>query len=150
MDTDNDQSFDYNEVMLCHTSPVDSADRCNEIQNPNEDTDGDGLHNVDERNVYGSSPEKADTDNDFLDGGTELKAWKKDGGQTRLWTDIDLDGAHTGTGCTLHTDSNLCDDDADNDGLLDGEENHNDVTGDATTCAKQSAEAEKKPLVSPR
>jgi len=69
------------------------------------DADGDGLPVHLETNVYGTDPNKADTDGDGLDDGKELAYWKAD------WSaDPDKDGL-----------INLLDEDSDNDGVNDGE-----------------------------
>ena len=39
------------------------------------DTDGDGISDSDETNLYGTNPELADTDGDGLDDGAELAYW---------------------------------------------------------------------------
>lgn len=71
-----------------------------------QDSDGDGISDVDERELYGTDPLKADSDNDGVADGTELSYWGSN------WNgDIDGDGL-----------INLLDTDADGDGIPDGEE----------------------------
>jgi hypothetical protein len=71
-----------------------------------EDTDGDGISNVDEENVYGTDLYISDTDADGINDGDELAYWGENWNQ-----DYDVDGL-----------INLLDPDSDNDGVLDGEE----------------------------
>jgi malectin (di-glucose binding ER protein)/thrombospondin type 3 repeat protein/fibronectin type III domain protein len=68
------------------------------------DSDGDGLSDADERNIYGTDPLKADTDGDGYRDGAEVAFWG------RFWhEDDDGDGV-----------INLLDRDSDGDGLRDG------------------------------
>ena len=68
------------------------------------DTDGDGLTDVDEIQIYYSDPERADTDDDQLDDGEEVLYWGTE------WSgDIDSDGV-----------VNLLDNDSDGDLFIDG------------------------------
>jgi len=67
------------------------------------DTDGDGIADVDERDVYETDPYKRDTDGDGMGDGDELSFWGAD------W-DIDYDGDGL---------NNLVDMDSDNDGVHD-------------------------------
>ncbi len=70
------------------------------------DTDGDGLTNEDEINIYGTDPNNPDTDGDGINDGDEVEFWGYD------WDmDFDNDGI-----------INLLDPDSDNDGFLDGTE----------------------------
>ena len=70
------------------------------------DTDGDGLTNDDEINIYGTDPRNPDTDGDGINDGDEVEFWGYD------WDmDFDNDGI-----------INLLDPDSDNDGFLDGTE----------------------------
>jgi hypothetical protein len=68
------------------------------------DTDGDGLSDEDERNLYRTDPNKADTDGDGIPDGTEVAFWGAN------W---DADADHDGL-------INLLDRDSDNDGFPDG------------------------------
>ncbi|MBU2489228.1 MAG: proprotein convertase P-domain-containing protein, partial [Proteobacteria bacterium] len=71
------------------------------------DSDGDGLTDAEENDVYGTSPYNADTDNDGMNDGPEAAMWGVD------WNgDADDDGT-----------VNLLDEDSDDDGFLDGMEN---------------------------
>ncbi len=69
-----------------------------------QDTDGDGISDADETNIYGTNPNLADTDNDGINDGAELSLWG-----TNWNGDPDGDGL-----------VNLVDPDSDNDGFLDG------------------------------
>jgi fibronectin type 3 domain-containing protein len=90
-DTSGNESGYSNEVR--YTTPTTATD-----------TDGDGLSDADERNIYGTDPLKADTDGDGLRDGDEAAFWG------RSWhEDDDGDGA-----------INLLDRDSDSDGLRDG------------------------------
>jgi hypothetical protein len=73
---------------------------------PAVDTDGDGISDTDENTIYGTNPNLADTDADGIADGAELSYWG-----TNWNTDYDSDGLN-----------NLVDADADNDGLLDGQD----------------------------
>jgi hypothetical protein len=72
--------------------------------NSDEDSDGDGLSNIDERYIYETDPNIADTDKDGLDDGNELDYWGNS------WSlDYDSDGKW-----------NILDEDSDGDGFADG------------------------------
>jgi hypothetical protein len=71
-----------------------------------EDTDGDGITDDDETDLYGTDPNNADTDNDGIDDGDELAYW-----QDNWDADFDNDGI-----------INLLDPDSDGDDVTDGEE----------------------------
>ena len=83
----------------------DDWERENEVDKPDEDTDLDGLNNLEEYNKN-TDPSSADTDNDGITDGEELAFWGDN------W-DEDYDGDGI---------INLLDADADNDGVLDGNE----------------------------
>ncbi len=89
-DTSGNESGDSNEV--CYT--------------PKADTDGDGIPDDDEVNIYNTDPNKADTDGDCINDGDELAFWGAD------W-----DGDYDGDGLI-----NILDADSDNDGFSDGVE----------------------------
>ncbi|UCF92201.1 MAG: hypothetical protein JSW39_28710 [Desulfobacterales bacterium] len=92
-DTDGIQSVFSEEIA--YTLPVANAD-----------TDGDGIMDSDETDVYGTDPVQADTDDDGIDDGDEVAYWDAD------WNaDDDGDGQ-----------INLLDPDSDNDGFSDGAE----------------------------
>jgi hypothetical protein len=74
--------------------------------NVDQDSDGDGLSDRDETEIYGTDPNSADTDKDGLDDGAELAYW-----QTSWNQDLDNDGLNP-----------LRDPDSDNDGVTDGAE----------------------------
>ena len=98
------------------------------------DTDGDGISDDDETNIYGTDPNNADSDNDGLNDGDELAAGTNplnsdsdgdglsDGSDPdpNTFNDADGDGLGDGMELLLGTDPN--DADSDNDGLLDGTE----------------------------
>jgi hypothetical protein len=108
------------------------------VNNP--DTDGDGLNDGAEVNIYGTSPLLADTDGDGLSDGVEVNTY----GTNPILPDTDNDGLGDGLEVNVYktnplnadTDNdNLSDDfevfisgtgpllpDTDNDGLLDGPE----------------------------
>lgn len=69
-----------------------------------DDTDGDGIMDQEELNVYGTNPNQADTDGDGMNDGDELAFWQHQWNQ-----DDDGDGL-----------INLLDQDADGDGVADG------------------------------
>ena len=70
------------------------------------DTDGDGLTDDDEINIYGTNPNDPDTDGDGINDGDEVEFWGYD------WDmDFDNDGI-----------INILDPDSDNDGFSDGTE----------------------------
>jgi hypothetical protein len=78
----------------------------NDLPSPPMDTDGDGISDNDETDIYKTDPKKADTDGDGIDDGEELDYW---GGRWR--DDPDEDGL-----------ANLVDPDSDDDGFTDGSE----------------------------
>jgi len=83
---------DYSEELAHMIAPVDS--------------DGDGISDNGEVNIYGTDPEDEDTDEDGMNDGDELQFWGED------WaTDGDSDGV-----------INLLDSDSDDDGTTDGVE----------------------------
>lgn len=83
----------------------------------NRDTDGDGLTDSDELNVYKTDPAIADTDGDVLSDGDEV--WKYRTDPTRA--DTDKDGLPDGDEVTKYNTDPLKHD-TDKDGLSDGEE----------------------------
>ncbi|QYZ66150.1 MAG: hypothetical protein HPY30_09200 [Gammaproteobacteria bacterium (ex Lamellibrachia satsuma)] len=98
------------------------------------DTDGDGISDDDETNIYGTDPNNADSDNDGLNDGDELGAGTdplnpdtdgdglSDGSDPdpNTFNDADGDGLGDGMELLLGTDPNNAD--SDGDGLLDGTE----------------------------
>ena len=81
----------------------------------NPDTDGDGLSDGDEVNLYGTCAQAADTDLDGLTDSEELAQ-----GTDPLLADMDGDGLTDPEELALGTDPRVAD--TDGDGLLDGEE----------------------------
>ncbi len=72
----------------------------------NQDSDGDGISDIDEITIYGTHPYKVDSDDDGINDQEELNYWGAN------WNaDLDGDGL-----------INLLDSDADNDGISDGTE----------------------------
>ena len=100
-----DQTY-YFAVTAYNTSGLES-DYSNEISYiPKSDSDGDGLTEEDEINIYGTDPNNPDTDSDDINDRDGAAFWGSD------WDmDYDNDGI-----------VNLLDPDSDNDGFLDGSE----------------------------
>jgi hypothetical protein len=88
-----------------------------EIGDACDDSDGDGLLDGDELNVYGTDPLNPDSDGDGLTDGAEVFQHMTD----PLDSDTDDDGLTDGEEVNLHMTDPL-DSDTDDDGLLDGEE----------------------------
>jgi hypothetical protein len=89
------------EISYTHTTVLDAV-----TDTEVNDTDGDGISDDDEISFYGTDPNSPDSDNDGLTDGDELDLWSQD------W-DADYDADNI---------INLLDDDADGDGILDGED----------------------------
>ena len=99
------------------------------------DSDGDGLTDSDERNIYNTDPNNPDTDADGLTDGDEVRAYKTDPRNP----DTDGDGLADGAEVLKHK-TNPLNPDTDGDGVKDGAEI------DAETDPLRHAEgAEKKP-----
>ncbi|GEM_PF-3282723 len=81
-----------------------SADSNEAEYQPPVDTDGDGITDADETNIYGTDPNLADTDGDGINDGAELAYWGGNWNQ-----DFDSDGI-----------INLLDYDSDGNGISDG------------------------------
>ncbi len=81
------------------------------------DTDGDGLLDSDEINIYGTDPFNPDTDGDGLDDGTEVALAANGECHDPLNPDSDFDGLLDGEEVLLGTDP--CSADTDGDGLDD-------------------------------
>jgi hypothetical protein len=81
------------------------------------DSDGDGIIDEDEINLYGIDPFNSDTDQDGLSDGKEIKVYDSNA------TNPDTDGDGLGDGDeVLRYGTNLLDADTDDDGLQDGSE----------------------------
>ena len=81
------------------------------------DSDGDGLTDFDELNIYGTDPNNPDTDGDGLKDGEEVKRYKTD----PLNPDTDGDGLKDGEEVKRYKTAPL-NPDTDGDGLTDGDE----------------------------
>ena len=81
------------------------------------DTDGDGLTDFDEKNIYHTDPAKKDTDDDGLSDGDEVNIYHTD----PLNKDTDGDGLTDGDEVLKYKTDPL-NKDSDGDGLTDGEE----------------------------
>jgi hypothetical protein len=81
------------------------------------DTDGDGLTDSEELNVFGTDPLNPDTDADGLTDGTEVNTHATD----PLNPDTDGDGLTDGEEVNVHATDPL-NSDSDGDGLIDGDE----------------------------
>jgi hypothetical protein len=113
----------------------------------NKDSDGDGLTDLDEINIYKTAPKKADTDSDGINDGKEVNGWiwfliEKQGFCDDLSNDVIPEGSNLKNLCIVQktnpllidTDrdgnndffeynfllANALDGDQDNDGLVDG------------------------------
>jgi len=123
-DTDGDGIDDGVEV----TNGTDPLDPCDpNPNNPNCDSDGDGVSNPDETNVYGTDPYNPDTDNDGINDGDEvtngsnpLDPCDPDDSAAICQIDTDGDGLTDAYEGVIGTDPN--NPDSDNDGISDGDE----------------------------
>ncbi|MFZ4398270.1 MAG: C1 family peptidase, partial [Kiritimatiellia bacterium] len=70
-DPDEDGLTNYNEY-LAGTDPFDADSDLNGVTDGLEDSDGDGLTNADEQNIYGTNPGNPDTDDDGISDGDEV------------------------------------------------------------------------------
>lgn len=86
-DSDGDGLGDYEEIYLLHTNPASKDTDGNGIEDGDEDTDGDGLTNLEEL-AHKTNPAKADTDGDGLSDGEEIDTYRTD----PLKADTDGDG----------------------------------------------------------
>jgi len=83
------------------------------------DSDGDGLIDEDEENIYGTNPDSSDTDGDGLSDGEEITIYETNA------TVADSDGDGLSDGEEINTyETNATNSDTDNDGLNDGSEVH--------------------------
>jgi len=83
----------------------------------NPDTDGDGLSDGEEVNIHFTNPLSQDTDGDGLTDGDEVNVY----GTNPTVSDSDADGLTDGAEVNIHSTDPL-DPDSDNDGLNDGQE----------------------------
>lgn len=99
------------------------------VVTPPLDSDGDGLSDDDERNIYGTDPHNPDTDGDGLSDGDEVRIYHTN----PLRKDTDCDGLTDGEEVlTYHT--NPLNPDTDGDGLPDGLEVGVTVNPDPVNC----------------
>ena len=98
-DTDGDGLFDYIEVAFLALDPTKADTDGNGINDGEEDTDGDGIKNIDEI-VLSTDPSQADTDFDGLKDGEEVSIHNTD--PTNV--DTDGDGASDGKEIEIGTD----------------------------------------------
>ena len=132
-----DQTY-YFAVTAYDASGLES-DYSNQVihRTPKPDSDGDGLMDADETNIYGTDPDNADTDADGINDGDEIAYWRGS------WSeDYDEDGF-----------INILDRDSDDDGFFDGDEvNSGDDPSDPKSspqCVKIRLEAEDGYLYAP-
>lgn len=96
------------------------------------DTDGDGLFDIDEVNLYGTDPKAADTDGDGLSDGEEVRLQRVGLKLDPLKADSDGDGLSDKEEMDLRTANTMVDPgklDTDNDGLTDKEELELNIDG---------------------
>ncbi|PLX19085.1 MAG: hypothetical protein C0599_11370 [Salinivirgaceae bacterium] len=105
LDTDGDGLSNLDEYTIYFTNPF------------NNDTDGDGITDGNEVNIFHTNPLLRDTDHDMIQDGTEVGLTAPQG--DNFWGHFiaDSDGGITTT--------SPIDNDSDNDGILDGFEDHN-------------------------
>lgn len=115
--------YDLNLVTMPDVSDTDKDG----IDDGDEDSDGDGLMNIDEQK-YGTNPLIADSDNDGLEDGDEITA-----NTDPLKADTDSDGLKDGDERVVATDP--LNPDSDRDSILDGDEifTTSTTTPDGTT-----------------
>lgn len=155
-DSDNDGLYDAEEEKL-GTNPEKADTDGDGLNDSSEvdvydtdplstDTDGDGVSDYDEVKEYNTNPKKADTDGDGLSDGREIKS-----GTDPLESDTDGDGLSDGSEVNEY-DSDPTSQDTDGDGLLDGEEarigtslTNTDTDGDGLSD-KEEVEGKTSPL----
>ena len=114
-DTDGDKLPDGYEILTIGTDPTDADTDNNSITDADEDTDGDGLKNLDEYRS-GTDPLNKDSDNDQLTDYDELFRYGTDPKND----DSDKDKLSDGDEIALGFDPNTKD--SDNNGIIDGDE----------------------------
>lgn len=100
-DTDNDGLTDYTEVYYLSYNPNSNDTDGNGIKDAQEDADGDGINNLKEQSI-GTNPAYYDTDHDLLSDYDELYKYHTD----PLKADTDDDGVDDGTEIKNGTDPN--------------------------------------------
>ena len=90
-DTDSDGLWDYEEIVIYGTNPTMADTDSNSVKDGNEDADGDGLTNLEEKKT-GTNPLVADSDSDGLNDGEEANNYKTN----PLRADTDNDGVTDG------------------------------------------------------
>jgi hypothetical protein len=118
--------LDGYELYVSFTSPLSSDSDQNGIQDGDEDTDSDGLTNLQEQK-HGSNPWFPDTDFDGLTDSFEVNEFQS----SPLLVDTDHDGLHDESEYRLGTDPN--NPDSDGDGILDGLEVYTQNVSDPET-----------------
>ncbi|MBQ8412595.1 MAG: cellulose binding domain-containing protein, partial [Lachnospiraceae bacterium] len=115
VDSDGDTLDDYYEVVVSGTSPIVPDTDEDEIVDPDEDIDEDGLTTSEEKSC-GTNPLEADIDEDDLLDGDEVLVY----GTDPYIPDTDEDGLLDGDEIVLGTEP--LNPDTDGDGILDGDE----------------------------
>ncbi len=89
----------------------------------NYDSDGDGLSNVEEKNIYYTDPYNKDTDGDGYDDGLEIEFnYSPRHGENKRLIEVDSDKDYLNDYWELILDTGLMNPDSDNDLYLDGTE----------------------------
>ena len=116
-DTDGDGVKDSMDAFPLDPAETLDTDHDGTGDNADPDDDGDGLSDVDEINIYGTNPKRADSDGDGISDPDELQVYQTN----PLVADMDNDGLSDGAEVfTHHTDPKVGD--TDGDGFLDGYE----------------------------
>lgn len=110
--------FNENQVTGNSVLKLNDAVECSPpgCDDPDADTDEDGVTDCDESLVHGTDPNNADTDGDGVDDGVEIN----DDGTNPKSTDTDGDGLSDGGEKTMGTDPLSVD--SDGDGFVDGDD----------------------------
>lgn len=103
-DTDNDGLSDYTEIYVTGTDPIYVDTDEDGVNDGDEDTDDDGLTNLEEV-AYGTNPSLKDTDEDSLTDYDEINVY----GTDPLVADTDKDGVNDGIEVSMGTDPLVAD-----------------------------------------